>query len=107
MSFVILGLDTMLFTTFLLNQCAMKSKYVVLFVEASDPKVQFDAYRGRWRDSTRAWAWRRWTSSWDGVARGAADGAQGRAQVLRFGYSKFSKGEFFFGRLKYIFIAHN
>src|SRR6185312_7738609 len=81
------------FTPFLLNQCAMKSKYVVLFVEASDPKVQFDAYRGRWRDSTRAWAWRRWTSSQDGVAGGAADGAGGQAQEMAAGGSPVGTGD--------------
>jgi len=40
-------------------------------------------------------------------ALGVLASGQGRAQDLRFGYSKFSKGEIFFGRLKYIFIAHN
>ncbi|XP_039822569.1 spidroin-1-like [Panicum virgatum] len=40
---------------------------------------EMDAYRGRWRGSKRAWAWRRWTSSREGVAGGAADGAGGQA----------------------------
>ena len=35
---------------------------------------EIDVYRGRWCGITRAWAWRHWTSSRDGVAGGAADG---------------------------------
>ena len=54
---------------------------------------EIDAYRGRWHGSTRAWAWRRWTSSRDGVAGEAADGAGGQVQETTVGGSPAGTGD--------------
>ena len=54
---------------------------------------EIDAYRGRWRGSTRAWACRRWTSSRDGVAGGAGDGDGCQAQETAVGSSLAGTGD--------------